>query len=70
MNQYGDIQNVKKDAETINVIIDRQGTTFLLHLIAEHCGNTTLKFKLNDQDSKNVMNSILTELKESILERI
>lgn len=68
--KYGDYDNVTKDSKVLNEILSRQGTSIFLEIIAEHIGQTNLKFKLSDDDSTRLMNNILTELKADILERI
>lgn len=67
--KYGDYDNVTKDVKTLNDIIDRQGASLLIDVLAEKVGNTAIKHKLTSDEIVTVMQSMLTELKESILER-
>lgn len=67
---YGDIENVKNDVIKLNDIIDRQGTSLLLGVIAEKCGISVNKFKMNEEERKILLKSIMDELREAILERI
>lgn len=66
---YGDIENVKNDFKTVKEILLRQGTTFIIHVIAEIVGESNLKFKYTEKEVKNIIEKNCQELKESILER-
>lgn len=68
--KYGDYDNVTKDVRTITDILNRQGMTLILEVIAEKVGSTVIEHKLNSDDAVRIMNSILNELKEEILERV
>lgn len=68
--KYGDYDNVTKDVRTITDILNRQGMTLILEVIAEKVGRTVIEHKLNSDDAVRIMNSILNELKEEILERV
>lgn len=69
VTKYGDLDNVRSDVKTLNEILDRQGTSLLIDVIAEHCGDTVNKFKLSDTESKRVLDTLVTELRDAILER-
>ena len=66
---YGDIENVKKDFKTVKEILLRQGTNFIIHVIAEVVGESNLKFKYTEEEVKRIIEKNCQELKESILER-
>lgn len=68
--KYGDIENVKADVKSLHEILARQGSSLLLDCIAEHVGQTVLKFKLNSAEAEKILNNLTGELKESIFERI
>lgn len=68
--KYGDYDNVTKDVKALNDIIDRQGATLLLEVIAEKLGDASIKFKLTDEENKRALDSYLAVLKEAVLERI
>lgn len=68
--KYGDVENVKADCKILNEILARQGTSLLIDVIAEHIGDTVIKFNLNSVESKRILESNVNELKEAILERI
>lgn len=70
VTKYGDVAKVKADSKTLSEIQSRQGSSLLIDSIAEHVGNVVNKFNLNSEDSKRLMESLVSELKESILERI
>lgn len=69
VNLYGDSENVAKDSKLIREILNRQGTNLLIHVISEHVGETVLKFKLDDTEVTRILDSLVSELKESIRER-
>lgn len=68
-SSYGDYDNVTKDVKTLNDILGRQGNKLLLDVIAEHVGNCVNNFKLNEEETKRLRDSLLSDLKEAILER-
>ena len=69
VNLYGDNSKVKEDSQKLKEILDRQGLKLLLHSIANYCGENSVKYNLTSEENNRLMNSILEELKESILER-
>ena len=68
--KYGDYYNVTKDVKTLNDILNRQGTTLLLEVIAEHAGNCSIKFKMTNEERNKLIDSLIDELKESLYERL
>lgn len=68
--KYGDIQNAKKDWETLKDILNRQGSSFLIDAIAENCGSTSATFRFSQKDRERLVESLTSELKESLLERL
>jgi hypothetical protein len=67
--KYGDSDNVSKDVTTLKEILARQGSSLLIDVIANHVGETVIKFNLNNEDSKRLVDSLVNKLKESLLER-
>lgn len=70
VSKYGDTENVKKDVKTLNEILQRQGNSLLLDVVAEHAGETANKFKMLPSDRFMLMISLVGELKESLKERL
>lgn len=70
IHNYGDMPKVKNDFKTINEIVSRQGLTILIRALAENIGESSLKFKLNFNDRTRLFESVMTEVRETILERI
>ena len=68
--KYGDIDNVKADCKVLRDIINRQGTVLLTDAIAEHVGETVIKFKLKEFESRRILESMTRDLREAILDRI
>lgn len=66
---YGDVSKAKLDGRALMDLIQRQGTNFVIDVIAEHIGETVLKYGLNEADVKRLKDSLVTELVESINER-
>jgi hypothetical protein len=69
VSKYGDVDRVKSDVETLNEILGRQGSSLLIDVIAESVGATSNRFKLSDSERQRLVESLVTELKESLLER-
>lgn len=67
---YGDFDNIENDVKTIHNIISRQGTILLADCIAEHIGQTSLKFDLSFDESKLALKMLIQELEEQTLERL
>lgn len=70
MCKYGDRENIKKDSATLFEIIDRQGFQFIIDVLSERSATYCAKFKFNDNDRKNIVDSLLKDLKEALNERI
>ena len=68
--RYGDYDNVTKDVKTLNEILNRQGNNLLIDVIAEHAGNAAIKFKFSETEKTRLIDSLVSDLKESLLERI
>lgn len=67
---YGDESNIKKDVEMINDIIARQGDLLLIRLIAEHAGHCSIKYKMNEDERKRLIKTLVDDLTESLQERL
>ena len=71
---YGDNENVMSDVNTINPIIHRQGTKFLIHVLAEYVAKMPVRigdsFEYSEEDTQNLIKSLVSELKESLNERL
>lgn len=67
--KYGDVDNVPKDVKTLNDIIDRQGITLLIDVIAEYVGQRAIAYKWTSLERRQVMNQYVEELREAIIER-
>lgn len=70
INKYGDSQNVPSDVKTLADIIGRQGTSLLIDCIANHAGTNSIKFKLARDEREALIKSLVTELDESLRERV
>lgn len=68
--KYGDIDNVKADVKALNDIISRQGTSLLIDVISNSVGDTVIKYKLESTEAQRIVKALVTELNESLLERI
>jgi hypothetical protein len=68
--KYGDTDNVKRDAKTLREIIARQGTSLLIDVMAENCGETAIKFNFTDSDIHNLIKSMTDEMHEALSERL
>lgn len=68
--KYGDYDNVTKDVKVLNDILNRQGYTLLMEVIAEHFGYTVNKLNLSQTEIDNSKEHVLLELKTEINERI
>lgn len=70
ISHYGDTENVAADAKQVMDTINRQGTSFLVDVLAEYIGEFALKFKLSDEERTRLANSLSKELQEAVLERV
>ena len=68
--KYGDINNVKADVKALNDIISRQGTSLLIDTISNSVGDAVNKYKLESTEAQRIVKALVTELNESLLERI
>lgn len=68
--KYGDVDNVKADVKALNDIISRQGTSLLIDVISNSVGDTVNKYKLESTEAQRIVKALVTELNESLLERI
>ena len=68
--KYGDESNVSNDVKALTDIINRQGSTLLLEVIAEQVGHAKLKFDLTEAEVAKVRNSLRDELNEALNERV
>lgn len=68
--KYGDIDNVKADVKALNDIISRQGTSLLIDTISNSVGDAVNKYKLESTEAQRIVKALVTELNESLLERI
>jgi hypothetical protein len=68
--KYCDITNVKRDSKTLNEIVNRQGSTFLIDVLASYIGETALKLKLNSNDRDILIKDLTNELKDALQERL
>lgn len=69
-SNYGDTERVRADVKTLNEILSRQGARLLIDVIAESVGNSVIEFKLNEMESRRILESLEIDLREAILERI
>ena len=68
--KYGDIDNVKADVKALNDIISRQGTSLLIDVISNSVGDIVIKYKLESTEAQRIVKALVTELNESLLERV
>ena len=68
--KYGDESKVSDDTKTLKDIFNRQGSSFLLDVLAELVGDATRKFTLRPSESKYLKTSLVNELSRSIDEWI
>lgn len=69
ISKYGDTDNVRTDVKTLVEIFKRQGSGLLIDVIAEQIGETVLKFNLNQSEARLILDTLLTDLKDAVLER-
>lgn len=70
MSLYGDTDNIKKDINTLNDIISRQGDLLLLDVIAENAGQAAIKFNMSIDERNRLVNTILDHLSNALSERV
>lgn len=70
INTYGDTERVKQDAATLLDIISRQGDSLLVDMIAENCGAVAIKFNMTTQERMTLRDSLISELRSALNERL
>lgn len=70
INNYGDMENVKRDVLTLREIESRQGSKLLIDVIAESTGETANKFKLGSDDRQRLIDSLVADLKNALEEKL
>jgi hypothetical protein len=70
MSKYGDVENVKQDVKTLREILARQGSSLLIDVIAEVCGETANKFQFHSSDRAMTMIALVDELESALKERL
>ena len=69
-SRYGDVDKVKQDAAVLREILSRQGSELLLDVIASHTGEAAIKFKMNSNERREVVRSLIVDFKESLWQRM
>lgn len=69
-HKYGDTDFVSSDVKILNDILNRQGHSLFIDVMAEHIGKVAIKYKLNDTECAAMRDSTLNELKDAINDRI
>lgn len=70
LSNYGDIDSVKQDATIVNEILSRQGSKFLIDVLAESVGTTANKFKLTSFERETLIDNLICELSNVLRERL
>lgn len=70
VSHYGDTVNVKADAKKVFDILDRQGGRFLIDCFADYSAEKIQKYKIDSDGTKNLVRSLVSDLKEALLERV
>jgi arginyl-tRNA synthetase len=69
VTKYGDLMNLRADVKTLHDILDRQGASLLVDVIAESIGVAAIRFNMTDEERARAISNVIEELKQSILER-
>lgn len=70
VSKYGDTNNARQDSKALREILERQGVSLLIDVLADHVGVCANNHKLTETERNKVRDSMLNELRESINERI
>ncbi len=70
IKKYGDTDRVSRDASVISEILARQGTSFLIDILAEKAGSTANRFKMNKEERETLSSKLQTEFNEALAERL
>jgi hypothetical protein len=70
VSKYGDIDKVSLDSARVFEILDRQGTSLLIDLIAEYQGRAANKFKLRPSERVLTILRLSDEFKNALQERL
>lgn len=70
INDYGDPENVKRDATTLIEVITKQGSNLLLDVVAEFAGETANRFSIAPEGRTRLMTSLLGHFENALKERL
>lgn len=70
IKNYGDMQNVRNDSKTVGEIVSRQGSDFLLDVVAETAGNYAVEWKLSPEDRKVLIKHLTEHFINALNERL
>jgi len=69
VTKYGDLDNVKRDVQALKDIQSRQGSSLLIDSLAEYAASALFKFKSNEEERMRLVDSLVSELRNALLER-
>jgi hypothetical protein len=67
---YGDSDTVARDISELRLIIRNHGSAFVLDVLSEFCRETATRFKIDKDERQNLIENLLTQLKDSLEERL
>jgi hypothetical protein len=67
---YGDYDNVTKDATKLIDILNRQGSHIFLEVLADKLAQTSYAYSLTESERNTYHKNICKDLKSLILERV
>lgn len=70
VTKYNDVSRVKDDVKVLNEILQRQGISLLIDVIANLCGERSIHWKFNEKERAELINNVVTEMRESLAERL
>lgn len=70
LRNYGNLETLKNDSKSLESIINNQGMAFVVDVIANHIGESSIKFKLDSAESQRLASSVIKDLEAAISERI
>ncbi len=67
---YGDIDNLSDDIKVLRGILARQGSAFVIDVLAESAGETAVIFKLTASERETLWKSLTNDLNQALSERL
>jgi len=70
LSNYGNLERLSIDSKVLSIMLEEQGSTFVIHKLADFFGSQVITWNLSHDEAIKLRDSLVNELTESINERI